>query len=57
MNRTFTPEPAPDVLDRLAHYADSFRDHFKHPKQAAYCGVYLQGLLLNGERKSIEPMS
>lgn len=57
MNRTHTPELAPDVLDRLAGYADSFRGHFKHPKQAAYCGAYLQGLLLDGDRKSIEPMA
>ena len=57
MNRTYTPEPAPDVLDRLDQYAGRFRGHFKHPKQAAYRGVYLQGLLLDGDRKSIEPMA
>ena len=57
MNRTYTPELAPDVLDRLDRYAGRFRDHFNHPRQFAYCGVYLQGLLLDGERKSIEPMS
>ena len=57
MNRTFTPELAPAVLDRLALYAGRFPPHFKHPKQAAYCSAYLQGLLLDGERKSIEPMS
>ena len=57
MNLTSTPELAPDVLDRLASYAESFRGHFKHPKQAVYCGAYLQGLLLDGDRKSIEPMA
>lgn len=57
MNRTYTPELAPDVLGRLTNYAGLFRGHFKHPKQAAYCAAYLQGLLLDGERKSIEPMA
>ena len=57
MNRTYTPELAPDVLDRLGQYAGRFQGHFKHSKQTVYCGVYLQGLLLDGERKSIEPMA
>ena len=57
MNRTYTPELAPDVLNRLTDHAGRFPSHFHHPKQAAYCGVYLQGLLLDGERKSIEPMA
>ena len=57
MNRTYTPELDPVVLDRLDQYAGRFRNHFHHPRQATYCGVYLQGLLLDGERKSIEPMA
>jgi len=57
MNRTYTPELAPEVLDRLASYADRFRDDFNRPRQARYSGVYLQGLLLDGDRKSIEPLS
>jgi SRSO17 transposase len=57
MNRTYTPELAPDVLDRLASYADRFRDDFNRPRQAQYSGVYLQGLILDGDRKSIEPLS
>lgn len=57
MNRTYTPELAPEVLDRLRAYADRFRDDFNRPRQAQYSGVYLQGLLLDGERKSIEPLS
>ena len=57
MNRTYTPELDPEVLDRLTAYAGLFHHHFKHPRQAAYCGLYLQGLLLDGERKSIEPIS
>jgi SRSO17 transposase len=57
MNRTYTPELAPEILDRLASYAGRFRSHFAHPRQAIYCGASLQGLLLDGERKSIEPMA
>src|SRR4051794_25935743 len=57
MNRTYTPELAPEVLGRLGAYADRFRDDFNRPRQAQYSGVYLQGLLLDGDRKSIEPLS
>ena len=57
MNRTYTPELAPEVLDRLDAYAVRFRDDFNRPRQAQYSGVYLQGLILDGERKSIEPLS
>jgi SRSO17 transposase len=57
MNRTYTPELNPDVLDRLAEYAASFRDDFNRPRQAAWCGVYLRGLITDGDRKSVEPMA
>lgn len=57
MNRTYTPELAPDVLDRLASYAAGFRDDFNRPRQAAWCGVYLRGLIQDGDRKSVEPMA
>jgi SRSO17 transposase len=57
MNRTYTPELAPEVLDRLDAYAARFRGDFNRPRQAAYSGVYLQGLILDGDRKSIEPLS
>ena len=57
MNRTYTPELKPDVLDRLAAYAASFRDDFNRPRQAAWCGVYLRGLITDGDRKSVEPMA
>jgi SRSO17 transposase len=57
MSKTFTPELAPEVLDRLEDYASLFRDEFSHKKQALWGGVYLQGLLHDGERKSIEPLS
>jgi SRSO17 transposase len=57
MNRTYTPELTPDVLDRLADYAAGFRDDFNRPRQAAWCGVYLRGLVQDGDRKSVEPMA
>jgi SRSO17 transposase len=57
MSKTYTPELAPDVLDRLEEYATVFRDDFPHKKQAAWGAIYLQGLLHDGERKSIEPLS
>lgn len=57
MNRTYTPELAPEVLDRLAAYAEGFRDDFNRTRQAAWCGVYLRGLLRDADRKSVEPMA
>jgi SRSO17 transposase len=57
MTKTYTPELTPEVLDRLVDYAAIFRDDFSHKKQALWSGVYLQGLLHDGERKSIEPLS
>ena len=57
MNKTYTPELAPEVLRRLRHYAESFEDLFRYPTQVAWSGVYLRGLLEDGERKSIEPMA
>src|SRR5205814_5964547 len=57
MSKTHTPELTPEVLERLRDYADVFRDGFSHKKQALWSGVYLQGLLHEGERKSIEHLS
>src|SRR5690349_21336454 len=57
MSKTSTPELAPDVLDRLRDYAGQFRDLYRHVPQFAWSGVYLRGLLEDGERKSIEPMA
>src|ERR1700758_520208 len=55
--KTFTPELDPAVLDRLRDYAAGFADDFPQAKPARWAGVYLQGLLLDGERKSIEPLA
>ena len=57
MNRTFTPELDAGVLARLQDYAAHFAADFHHPRQRAWGGVYLAGLLQDGERKSIEPLS
>jgi SRSO17 transposase len=57
MNKTYTPELSPEVLHRLRGYAGQFRDLYRHAPQFAWSGVYLRGLLEDGERKSIEPMA
>ena len=57
MNKTYTPELTPEVLHRLRDYAERFQDLFRYPTQFAWSGVYLRGLLEDGERKSIEPMA
>jgi SRSO17 transposase len=56
-SKTYTPELTPEVLDRLEQYADVFRDDFSPKKQAIWSRIHLQGLLHDGERTSIEPLS
>src|SRR3954466_14776706 len=55
--KTYTPELDPAVLGRLRDYAALFADDFPQAKPALWAGVYLRGLLLDGDRKSIEPLS
>ena len=55
--KTYTPSLDSAVLDRLREYAGLFAADFPQSKPARWAGVYLQGLLLDGERKSIEPLS
>src|SRR5439155_18071895 len=55
--KTYTPVLDAAVLDRLRDYAALFADDFPQAKLARWAGVYLQGLLLDGERKSVEPLS
>src|SRR3954449_5509435 len=55
--KTYTPELDPAVLGRLRDYAALFADDFPQARPALWAGVYLQGLLLDGERKSVEPIS
>jgi SRSO17 transposase len=57
MNRTWTPELDPEVLERLEAYVARVRPGFNHSRQPLWCEAYLRGLLMEGERKSIEPLS
>src|SRR5919107_5558852 len=57
MGRTVTPELDADLLERLYAYALEFRPLFPRSDQFRQGRVYLHGLLLDGERKSIEPLS
>ena len=57
MTRTPVPELDAAVLDRLEQYAATFARDFGLITRTRWAGVYLQGLLLDGERKSIEPLS
>ena len=57
MSKTYTPELTPDILQRLEGYAARFRDAFGLDRPARWAGVYLAGLIQEGERKSIEPLS
>src|SRR5215203_1788361 len=55
--KTYTPKLDSAVLDRLRDYAAQFADDFPQAKPARWAGVYLEGLLLDGGRKSIEPLA
>jgi SRSO17 transposase len=46
-----------DVLERLEEYVAEFAAGFDYVTRTRWAGVYLQGLLLDGERKSIQPLS
>ncbi len=57
MSKTYTPELTPEVLRRLEGYAAGFRDAFGLDRPARWAPVYLAGLIQEGERESIEPLS
>ncbi len=57
MGRTVTPELDAAVVERLHAYALEFRPLFGRSDQFKQGRIYLHGLLLDGERKSIEPLS
>src|SRR3954470_7002332 len=55
--KTYTPELDAAVVARLRDYAALFADDFPQAKPARWAGVYLHGLLTDGDRKSVEPLS
>jgi SRSO17 transposase len=55
--KTYTPERDATTLQRLADYAAHFAPDFPQAKPARWSAVYLQGLLRDGERKSMEPLA
>jgi len=55
--KTDTPDLDPAVIDRLRDYAALFAEDFPQAKPARWAGVSLHGLLRDGERKAIEPLS
>src|SRR5215472_4851619 len=57
MNKTETPELSGAVLGRRRDYATLFHDNFCRHDQARWTALYLQGLLRDGDRKSIEPLA
>src|SRR3954463_16022815 len=57
MAKPYTPDLDPEALARLDAYAARFRDAFALDRPARWCPVYLRGLITDGERKSIEPLS
>lgn len=42
---------------RLREFVEGFRPELGRRERRHWCGMYLRGLLLEGERKSIEPMA
>jgi SRSO17 transposase len=57
MTEVFTPDLDPEVLERLWTYSWHYRHRFPRSDQFRQCDIYLHGLLLDGERKSIQPLS
>jgi SRSO17 transposase len=57
MTRTPVAELDAEVVERLEEYVGEFVADFGLITRRYWAGVYLQGLLLDGERKSIEPLS
>jgi SRSO17 transposase len=55
--RTQVVELEEEVLERLEDYVAEFAGGFGYITRTRWAGIYLQGLLLDGERKSIEPLS
>ena len=45
------------IKRELTKFVNEFAPLFRHEKRTYWCGMYLTGLILDGERKSIEPLS
>lgn len=45
------------VQKELAVFVDRFRDELGRSERRHWCGAYISGLLLDGERKSIQPLA
>ena len=52
-----TVELEADVLERLQDYVGELAEGFDRITRHYWAGVYVQGLLLDGERKSIQPLA
>ncbi|MFD8337987.1 transposase [Streptomyces solisilvae] len=52
-----TLEELDEVRCRLEDFAADVFESFGRADQRRWCGVYLRGLLLDGQRKSVEPMA
>jgi SRSO17 transposase len=46
-----------EVVERLEEYVAQFAGDFGYITRTRWAGIYLQGLFLDGERKSIQPLS
>src|SRR5205823_10011529 len=57
MASTVVAELDAEVLARLDEYASEFMADFGLIIRRYWAGVYLQGLMLDGERKSIQPLA
>ena len=57
MARTPVVELDAEVVERLEDYVAEFARDFGVITRARWAAIYLQGLFLDGERKSIEPLS
>ena len=57
MASTVVAELDAEVLERLDEYASEFMADFGLIIRRYWAGVYLQGLMLDGERKSIQPLA
>src|SRR5207249_1037705 len=57
MSQTYTPELTPEILRRLEDSAAGFRNAFGLDRPARWASVSRAGLVQEGERQRIEPLS